>query len=317
MGKVPCKVKPLYVHVPDLLVNDIRKELNAQKIHVDTTQPRDELQKILQQILQGVQRVPSLLLLHPEKQLKDINLEHYTILACEPLHDLKCHLLNLFKELPSVLSSCNLECVQCIEKCPLREKKKAAELLATAIQVYQMIRTCKSDWKVRALVESIVRISEIMYANETERSPKMVLRLYNNVWLHHELCYDIFQTPQSRNALFGLYLHLAEQYEIVCLRSANTENQERLFGKCRRTAESVTNRHPANIITNIMLHMQAQQIGTAKKVNSDTIVSKAAKGMPEYTGTHIPIEFATAHRDSWQAHLEKISPFLIHEENVW
>lgn len=83
---------------------------------------------------------PSLLLLHPEKQLKDINLEHYTILACEPLHDLKCHLLNLFKELPSVLPSCNLECVQCIEKCLLREKKKAAELLATAIQVYQNLQ---------------------------------------------------------------------------------------------------------------------------------------------------------------------------------
>ena len=39
--------------------------------------------------------------------------------------------------------------------------------------------------------------------------------------------------------------------------------------------------------------------------------------MPEYTGTHIPIEFVTAHMDSWQAHLEKISPFLIHGENVW
>ena len=89
---------------------------------------------------------------------------------------------------------------------PWRDKKKAAELRATAIQVYQMICTCESDWKVRALVESIARISEIMYDNETEHSHKMVLRLYNNVWLHHELCYDIFQIPKSRNALlFGLY----------------------------------------------------------------------------------------------------------------
>ena len=321
LGKVPCKVKPLYV--PDLLVNDIRKELTARKVAVDTTQPRDVLQKTLQEILQGVQRVPSLLLLHPEKKLKDINLEHYTILACEPLHDLKCHLINLFSELPSVLPSCiKAECTQHIKKCLSREKKKAAELRATVIQLYHMIRACESgDWKVRALLESIVRISEIMYAHDSERSPKMILRLYNNVWLHHELCYDLFQMPESRNALFGLYLHsisrhAAEQYEIVCLRSGNTENQERLFGQCRRTAESVTNRHPANIITNVMLRMQAKQIGTTK-ANGATIVTKAAKGIPKYPGTHIPIEFVNAHKDSWQAHLEKISPFLIHGETVW
>ena len=48
--------KPLYV--PDLLVNDIRKEHTARKIDVDTKQPRDVLQKTLQEILQGGQRVP-------------------------------------------------------------------------------------------------------------------------------------------------------------------------------------------------------------------------------------------------------------------
>ena len=39
LGKVLCQVKPLYV--PDLLVNDIRKEHTARKINVDTKQPRD------------------------------------------------------------------------------------------------------------------------------------------------------------------------------------------------------------------------------------------------------------------------------------
>ena len=185
-----------------------------------------------------------------------------------------------------------------------------------------MIRTCESDWKVKALVESIVRISKIMYANETERSLKMVLRLYNNVWLHHELCYDIFQIPQSRNALFGLYVHsisrhAAEQYEIVCLRSANTENRERLFGKCRQTAESVTNRHPANTITNIMIHMQAKEIGTTTKVNGDTIVSKAAKAR-QNTLVHtfqlsLQLHIGTAGKPI----LKKISLFLVHGENIW
>ena len=69
-------------------------------------------------------------------------------------------------------------------------------------------------------------------------------------------------------------------------------------------------RHPANIITNIMFCTQAKQIGTTTKVNGDTIVSKAEKGILEYTGTHVPIEFVTAHRDSWQAHLEKNKPIF-------
>ena len=63
-------------------------------------------------------------------------------------------------------------------------------------------------------------------------------------------------------------------------------------------------------ITNVMLGMQAKQIGTTK-ANGATIVTKTAKGIPKYPGTHIPIEFVNAHKDSWQAHLEKISPFMI------
>ena len=171
LGKVPCKVKPLYV--PDLLVNEIHKELTARKIDVDTTQPCDVLQKTLQEILQRVQRVPSLLLLHPEKKLKDNNLDHYTIL--------KGHLINLFSELPSAIPFCiKAQCTKRIKKCLSREKKKAAELLATVIQLYHVMHTCESgDWKVRALIESIVRISEIMYANDSKRSPKMILRLYS------------------------------------------------------------------------------------------------------------------------------------------
>ena len=65
-----------------------------------------------------------------------------------------------------------------------------------------------------------------------------------------------------------------------------------------------------------MLRVQAKQIGTSEP-NGATIVTKAAKGIPKYPGTHIEIEFVNALKDSWQAHLEKISPFMIHGETVW
>ena len=58
----------------------------------------------LQKILCGVQRVPSLLVTKPEQPLTELNLESYTILDCEPLHDLKGHVTNLLEELPIILT---------------------------------------------------------------------------------------------------------------------------------------------------------------------------------------------------------------------
>jgi len=119
--------------------------------------------------------------------------------------------------------------------------------------------------------------------------------------------------------MFGLYLHsisrhAPQQYEIICLKSVNAEHQERLFGQCRRTAESTTNKHPVNVISNVILRMQTKQFDSNIE---DTIVSKAAKSVLEYKGTHIPLEFVQKHKDSWQAHLERISPYLLHGEGVW
>ena len=66
LGKVPGALKPLFI--PDLPVNDIQKEAVAKGIAV-TGKNRATLQKELQEILQGVQRVPSLLLLQPDESL--------------------------------------------------------------------------------------------------------------------------------------------------------------------------------------------------------------------------------------------------------
>ena len=88
--------------MPDLNVNDIRCELRARGV-ADVLKNRPEIQRHLQEIFKGVQRVPSLLLLNPQQNLADLNMEEYTIMDCEPMHDLKGHLLNLFSELPSIL----------------------------------------------------------------------------------------------------------------------------------------------------------------------------------------------------------------------
>ena len=44
------------------------------------------------------------MLLNPTGKLSDLNLQEHAILDCEPLHDLKGHLINMCKELPYLLT---------------------------------------------------------------------------------------------------------------------------------------------------------------------------------------------------------------------
>ena len=51
--------------------------------------------------MHGMQRFPSLMLADPSITPM---LEHYEILGCEPLHDIKHHIENMFAELPHHLN---------------------------------------------------------------------------------------------------------------------------------------------------------------------------------------------------------------------
>lgn len=89
-GKAPGQLKPL----EGLLVADLREELKARNITTDRKK-KTELQS---ELLQGVQRVPTLLSQNPTRSLASLNLQH-----CEPLHDIKGHFFNLLPELVALL----------------------------------------------------------------------------------------------------------------------------------------------------------------------------------------------------------------------
>jgi len=106
-------------------------------------------------------------------------------------------------------------------------------------------------------------MSEILYASEDKRTPKAILQLYNCTWMHHELCLHLFVNPKksTTKAIFGTYLqallvHAPLQYEVVCLRSVNTKNQEHIFQQAKQIARSTTNCQPGNVVPN--LHLQAK-----------------------------------------------------------
>jgi hypothetical protein len=61
---------------------------------------KDKVQTDLVETLRGA---PTVLVHNPSQSLSDLNLQHYKVLDCEPLHDMKGHLLNLLPEISFIL----------------------------------------------------------------------------------------------------------------------------------------------------------------------------------------------------------------------
>ena len=109
-------------------------------------------------------------------------------------------------------------------------------------------------------------------------------------------------------------MHAPVQYEVVCLRSVNTEDQERMFQQAKSIASTTTNRQPQNVIPSIMLRMQAKQISgklSSTFAAAETEVRRVSENVPAFQGTSKDFDFINCRSSSWQAHLERISHYLV------
>ena len=124
-----------------LTMGDIQTELRLRGC-IDVDMPKAQLIAKLKNILEGVQRVPSLLLSCPTSELKQFNLTKYSILPCEPLHDLKGHLNNLLPNVPTLLTGelkTNVHDV--IQKCVYWKDSghTGADMRVGLLRVYSML----------------------------------------------------------------------------------------------------------------------------------------------------------------------------------
>lgn len=121
----------------NLKVGELREELGARGVHIREGALKDDLQQQLTDILRGVSRVPALLLTNPTQSLSSLSLDKYEVVASEPLHDLKGHIINVITELPHILPPGNTAtgCTHLIECCLCKEKKSGADLRRVAIQI--------------------------------------------------------------------------------------------------------------------------------------------------------------------------------------
>ena len=242
-----------------LKVGELRRELQLRSITIEKGAKKDELQRELDDILRGVARVPALLLTNPTQSLSTLNLERYEVVASEPLHDLKGHIINLITELPSILPGGEVA-TKCAHLIQCKEKKSGADLRRVIIQLFHLLNDLDVSPQILLLLQTIIKVGETLYSFDCARSSRRLLQLYNSCWLHMELCRDLMGKPAklSSSKMFGHYLHALTahsptQYELTCMRSLNTENQERLFGQARVIAESCTNHHPDNVIPQVQV----------------------------------------------------------------
>jgi hypothetical protein len=313
----------------NLKKDELIRELNARQIYEGET--KKDLEKLLTEELHGVQRVPALLYTNPTSTLESINCGKYEVLSFEPLHDIGKHIENVLTELPFHLPKKEATAVKDVLQCSIggKDTKRTFDYRCTLIILAKQSSQIISSNLIQELLSTLVEIQRIAYSSEAERTPKSVLRLHNMTWYHGILCREIFGfklKELTTRKLYGNYYHnitshAAIQHRLISGKSCNVEEQERIFNTITNITKSTSSYHPSHIIGNIFIRLQAEKEMQIFQGSCDSkqeaSVSHLASSLPAYGNTIIPSKFIEKHIRSWQAHLERISDFLLAGQGSW
>lgn len=305
----------------------LRKELQAHGSNAPLlTMTKLELQKEFHTQRKGITNFPALLTSNPQVDLVETNLHHYEISPSEPLHDLKGHMANLIGEIKGrVTGLTKTEVDKVISATLSKDTLRCVDYRKAAILLSSVLHKTNTDSTICSLIDTAAEICQLMYAREEARSPKAILRLYNLTLRHAVFCNELFQAPKSitRRKMFGRYFHAisthaASMYRLVALRSLNTEMQERLFNMCNDITKSTSNRHSSHVINNAVIRVQQESDATATSIKKqEGEVATLASGLKPFPNTFISKEWTKKQPYLWQAHLERISDFMMHGPGVW
>lgn len=161
---------------------------------------KSEMQEELQSVLHGIQRPTALL----TENMDDISfLSSYEILACEPLHDITNVVQNVINELPSHIDNKSTQAeFEKFSSATIGDKNqlKGSDARLYAIKLAKFVNIKHSKYKVTSdmvqLCSSLVEVIAICYSQSNERTPKKILRLYNQCFLFSLLCKKGIENPQ-------------------------------------------------------------------------------------------------------------------------
>ena len=307
-----------------LRVAQLRTEL--EKRGVDTEgKMKPQLEKELRDLQTGTSNVPALLLNTPQASLDSLNLGNYEVFPTEPLHDLKGHMHNILAEVTKAASGETLQILRQVQdtvlnKCTLRcsDYRKAVILIYKSLQ-----QSNNPDAQIMELFRTAVEITEIMYAPDSKRTPRMVLRFHNLVYQHGKVCNDLFAHDAIKNPVFGRYFHSITCHaplllRVICLRSVNTEVQERMFGQAKQITKSTSSLRANHVITNFLIRNHEEANAQANPLTiQEGEIHNLAQTLGPNANTIIPYSWLSSNPTLHQAHLERIGDFLLPGPGVW
>lgn len=318
----------------NLKKQDIIKELESRSIMNNQNVSKAELQDELSLILHGVCRPPALLLPNPLVTAEELNLGQYEILACEPLHDISNVIQNVIKELPFHTTDKTIQKeLESFAARTIGEKNqlKGSDARLYVVQLAKFLsilhQSNKIDKNMMKLISSLVEITNICYSSAEKRSMRLILRLYNQCFIFSTLCRIIIGNPvkMTSRKFYGshfhcLTTHAPEILRLFSLRSILTEQEERCFGDMRRICDSTSNRQPEHIVDNAILRFLSQHKLPSKAdsfTRQDSTISKQAGLLPATPRSSFTSDFICKRPLLFQAHLKRISDFMVLGENVW
>ncbi|VDI28834.1 Hypothetical predicted protein [Mytilus galloprovincialis] len=317
-------------------VKIVKSFINIEKArNIETTdKDRKQLHEDLTQLLHGISRPPALMIPEPHLPTENINIPSYEILCTEPLHDLTNVIQNIIAELPYHIQDKeaqkefqNFSQTTIGDKNQVKGSDARLYLVKLAKFAANLHEQKKIDKNTIQMIESLVEITNICYSKYECRSPKQILRLYNQCFLFAVTCRIVIGIPSnpkmSKKKFFGSHfhsvtVHLPECLRIFNLRSIVTEQEERIFGDLRRISENTTNRQAQFICDNAMLRFNSQQAAkTDYFTMQESVIQKQAHLLAPRPNSTIPAHIVTKQPTLLQAHLERIPDFLLPGNNIW
>ena len=170
------KAKPLH----NLTRPDLEHELASRGVFKDGNVK--VLQKELDSLTCGQQRVPALLFNCPQASLKNLCLCNYEVLPAEPLHDVGHHIENVFVEFPKHLKPSEEKAVDNTYNIAMgnKDSKRIADYRSALVQTAAVLQKSGAlSSRALAVLKSLVEIQRIIYSPEEKRTPALILRYHN------------------------------------------------------------------------------------------------------------------------------------------
>ena len=214
---------------------------------------KKHLELLLKNSLKGTLRPPALCFGDVMESLQSLNLESYEVSQVEPLHDLKGHIKNLWDLLPHHLppEAKKIFTNEISIALGIKDTYRGCDYRLSVILIYSRLKG-KVPNEIEELLYTLKELGRLAYLGAANRSPKIILRLYNVSFLHASRCIDVFGKNPKLAKIYGIYfhaltLHLPEHARIIAPSSLFTESEERIFNSLRGIGRDVTNRQKESI----------------------------------------------------------------------